>query len=216
MTNTEVLNVLESAPVVPLFYNSDSEVACNLIDACYQGGARASEFTNRGEKAAEVFAEMVEYCRERYPAMALGVGSIANVQQAELFINSGADFLVSPFIDKSLSDFANSHDIFWTGGCGTLTEMQTAYSWGVPLLKLFPGNIYGPGMIKAAKAPCPWLKIMPTGGVKPEEENLSRWFSAGATCVGMGSQLFVKKDNGEFDYNQITAKLIHSMTIALK
>ena len=96
MTNTEVLNVLESAPVVPLFYNSDSEVACKLIDACYQGGARAIEFTNRGEKAAEVFAVMVEYCRERYPAMALGVGSIANVQQAELFINSGADFFGFP------------------------------------------------------------------------------------------------------------------------
>lgn len=216
MTNSEVLNVLESAPVVPLFYHSDPEVACKLIDACYQGGARAIEFTNRGPKAAEVFAAMVAYSKEHYPAMALGVGSIANVQQAELFMNSGADFLVSPFIDKSLADFANSHDIFWTGGCGTLTEMQTAYSWGVPLLKLFPGNIYGPGMIKAAKAPCPWLKIMPTGGVKPEEENLKAWFSAGATCVGMGSQLFVKKDDGEFDFGQITEKLIHSMTMALK
>jgi 2-dehydro-3-deoxyphosphogluconate aldolase/(4S)-4-hydroxy-2-oxoglutarate aldolase len=92
--------------------------------------------------------------------------------------------------------------------------MQTAYSWGVPLLKLFPGNIYGPGMIKAAKAPCPWLKIMPTGGVKPEEENLKAWFSAGATCVGMGSQLFVKKDDGEFDFDQIIEKLIQSLAFA--
>jgi len=216
MTNSEVLKVLEAAPVVPLYYNSDPEIACKLMDACYQGGARAIEFTNRGEKAAEVFAVMAEYGKEHYPAMALGVGSIANVEQAELFMKSGADFLVSPFIDKSLADFANSQDIFWTGGCGTLTEMQTAYSWGVPLLKLFPGNIYGPGMIKAAKAPCPWLKIMPTGGVKPEEGNLTGWFSAGATCVGMGSQLFVKNDDGEFDYAQIKEKLMHSLTIALR
>ena len=216
MTNSEVLKVLETAPIVPLFYNADPKVACKLIDACYHGGARAIEFTNRGEKAAEVFTAMVEYCKEQYPSMALGVGSIANVEQAELFMNSGADFLVSPFIDKSLADFANSHDIFWTGGCGTLTELQTAYSWGIPLLKLFPGNIYGPGMIKAAKAPCPWLKIMPTGGVKPEEGNLAEWITAGATCVGMGSQLFVKNDDGDFDYARITELLILSIAFALK
>jgi len=80
-------------------------------------------------------------------------------------------------------------------------------------LKLFPGNIYGPSMIKAAKAPCPWLKIMPTGGVKPEESNLRSWFDAGATCVGMGSKLFVKVESGEFDYQSITDNITKSLSI---
>ena len=162
-----------------------------------------------------VFTAMCKHRDANYPDMALGIGSISTTEQIQNFIDVGADFLVSPFISKSLADFAKSKNIFWTGGCGTLTEMQTAYSWGVPLLKLFPGNIYGPAMIKAAKAPCPWLKIMPTGGVKPEKENLEAWFGAGATCVGMGSQLFTKDENGAYNYASITEKVALSLRIAL-
>ena len=215
MTNNEVLHALEGAPVVPLYYHADPEIACALLDACYEGGARAIEFTNRGEKALEVFTAMSAHAQSKYADLALGVGSIATVEQAEQFLNAGADFLVSPFIAKELADYAQSKNVFWTGGCGTLTEMQTAYSWGVPLLKLFPGNIYGPAMIKGAKAPCPWLKIMPTGGVKPEESNLRGWFDAGATCVGMGSQLFVKDESGAYDYAGISEKLRTSLAVAL-
>jgi len=215
MRNQEIVDVLERAPIVPLYYHEDPATACSLMDACYLGGARALEFTNRGEHAMRVFTAMCKHRDANYPDMALGIGSISTTEQIQNFINVGADFLVSPFISKSLADFAKSKDIFWTGGCGTLTEMQTAYSWGVPLLKLFPGNIYGPAMIKAAKAPCPWLKIMPTGGVKPEKENLEAWFGAGATCVGMGSQLFTKDENGAYNYASITEKVASSLRIAL-
>lgn len=214
MTNQEIVDVLERAPIVPLYYHEDEATACSLMDACYSGGARAIEFTNRGEHAMRVFTAMCKHRDSNYPDMALGIGSISTTEQGQNFIDVGADFLVSPFISKSLADFAKSKDIFWTGGCGTITEMQTAYAWGVPLLKLFPGNIYGPAMIKAAKAPCPWLKIMPTGGVKPEKENLEAWFGAGATCVGMGSQLFTKDDNGAYNYNLITEKVASSLSIA--
>lgn len=215
MRNQEIVDVLEQAPIVPLYYHEDPATACSLMDACYLGGARALEFTNRGEHAMRVFTAMCKHRDTNYPDMALGIGSISTTEQIQNFIDVGADFLVSPFISKSLADFAKSKDIFWTGGCGTLTEMQTAYSWGVPLLKLFPGNIYGPAMIKAAKAPCPWLKIMPTGGVKPEKENLEAWFGAGATCVGMGSQLFTKDENGAYNYSSITEKVASSLRIAL-
>lgn len=215
MTNQEIVEVLELAPIVPLYYHEDIATACCLMDACYLGGARAIEFTNRGEHAMRVFTAMCKHRDANYPDMALGIGSISTTEQSQNFIDVGADFLVSPFISKSLADFAKSKNIFWTGGCGTITEMQTAYSWGVPLLKLFPGNIYGPAMIKAAKAPCPWLKIMPTGGVKPEKENLEAWFGAGATCVGMGSQLFSKDKNGAYNYAAITEKVQSSLQIAL-
>ena len=214
MTKNEVLELLVNTKIVPLFYQGDIDIAKQLVAACHAGGARVIEFTNRGEQAVEVFRELSPYCKRSFPDLASGVGSIANTEQAELFLELGADFLVSPFIKESLALYANERDVLWSGGCGSITEMQTAFEWGVPLLKLFPGNIYGPAMIKAAKAPCPWLKIMPTGGVKPEEDNLKSWFSAGASCVGMGSQLFVKNDDGSFNYDAITDKVALSVNVS--
>ena len=199
--------------VIPLFYESDLTTAKALIDACYIGGARVVEFTNRGENASAVFSELIKYCNENYEDMALGIGSIANLEQAETYINLGAHFLVSPFLDKEVAEFCDSNDILWSGGCATLTEMHTAYKWGVPILKLFPGNVLGPSFVKAAKAPCPYFNIMVTGGVKPTAENLRSWFDAGTNCVGMGSQLFVKKDDGSFDYNLISKLLKESMQV---
>jgi len=200
--------------VIPLFYVADGDVAKKLIDACYEGGARVIEFTNRGKMAEMVFTEMIAHCKTNYPELALGVGSISTVEQAERFMNLGAHFLVSPFIDEDIAMFCKKNDFFWTGGCATLSEMHQAHKWGVPLMKAFPGNILGPSFIKAAKAPCPWLKIMPTGGVKPEEENLTEWFSAGASCVGMGSRLFVKDDQGHYDLLKIKELLKKSVEIA--
>ncbi|GAB5558147.1 MAG: bifunctional 4-hydroxy-2-oxoglutarate aldolase/2-dehydro-3-deoxy-phosphogluconate aldolase [Schleiferiaceae bacterium] len=214
MNNKNVVELMKDTKVIPLFYQGDAEVAKKLVDACYQGGARVIEFTNRGEKAEVVFTELLAYCNQNYPELALGIGSIATVDQALRFIEIGAHFLVSPFIDEDLAQVSKQRGIFWTGGCGTLTELQTAYNWGVKLLKLFPGGIYGPAMIKNVKAPCPWLQIMPTGGVKPERDNLEAWFGAGASCVGMGSQLFVKSAEGDFDYASITEKLQLSIQVA--
>lgn len=214
MTKEKIEQLMLSTKVVPLFYQADVEIAKQLVDACYEGGARLIEFTNRGEKAKEVFAELVRYTESNYPEMAMGIGSVANAEQAEEFIQMGAHFLVSPFIDKAIYDACNSHGKFWTGGCSTLTEMNTAYNWGVTVVKAFPGNVLGPSFIKAVKAPCPWLQIMPTGGVKPTEENLSEWFGAGVSCVGMGSQLFVKDETGAFDYKRITETLQLSIDIA--
>lgn len=214
MKKEDIIAKMAETKIVPLFYNGDGDISKKLVDSCYAGGARIIEFTNRGDKAFEVYCELLDYAKNQYPDLAVGIGSIASAEQAKSYIDAGAPFLVSPFISKEIFDVAARHNVFWTGGCGTLTEMQTAYTWGVEVLKLFPGNIYGPAMIKAAKAPCPWLKIMPTGGVKPEEENLKAWFSAGATCVGMGSQLFVKKDNGDFDFDAIQDKVSLSIGIA--
>ncbi len=199
--------------VIPLFYEADKGTARKLVDACYAGGARVIEFTNRGEEAAEVFNELLGYCNENYPELALGIGSIANAEQAEQYIGMGAHFLVSPFLDKGVADTCAKHNKLWSGGCATLTEMHTAHGWGVPLMKAFPGNILGPDFVKAAKAPCPYFNIMVTGGVKPTEENLLAWFDAGASCVGMGSQLFVKKEDGSFDYAKIEELLNKSMNI---
>ena len=214
MEKDRIIELMLETKIIPLFYEANVETARNLVDACYEGGARVIEFTNRGEKATEVFADLIEYCNEKYPGLAMGIGSIANKKQVDQFVELGAHFLVSPFISEDLAKASASHDIFWTGGCATLSEMNQAYNWGVPLMKAFPGNLLGPAFIKAAKAPCPYFKIMPTGGVKPTEENLKAWFNAGASCVGMGSQLFVKNEDGTFDIPKITALLKESIAIA--
>ena len=216
MDSNKILGLMLKTKVIPLFYVGDGDVAKKLIDACYEGGARVIEFTNRGKMAEMVFTEMISHCKAKYPELALGVGSISTVEQAERFKNLGAHFLVSPFIDEDIAMFCKKNDFFWTGGCATLSEMHTAHKWGVTLMKAFPGNILGPDFIKAAKAPCPWLKIMPTGGVKPEEENLTAWFGAGASCVGMGSRLFVKTSSGEYNYDKISNLLKSSIEIADK
>lgn len=214
MEKEQIIELMLETKVIPLFYEADKETARLLVDACYEGGARVIEFTNRGDKALEVFEDLIAYGEEYYPAMAFGIGSIASVDQAEQFTNVGAHFLVSPFLDEDVAKYAASSNVFWTGGCATLTEMHTAYKWGVPLMKAFPGNILGPAFIKAAKAPCPYFTIMPTGGVKPEASNLKEWFSAGASCVGMGSKLFVKNTEGAFDYSKITELLKFSISTA--
>jgi len=199
--------------VVPLFYEGDKAIARKLADACYAGGARVIEFTNRGDRALEVFTDLVAYCKEHYPALAMGVGSISSAKQVDQFADAGADFLVSPFLDEDVFKACEKRNLFWTGGTATLSEMHRAHKWGVKLMKAFPGNVLGPAFIKSAKAPCPWLKIMPTGGVKPEEENLRSWFDAGASCVGMGSRLFVKDAEGNFEFDRITSLLKDSIRI---
>lgn len=214
MTKEQIIDLMLETKVIPLFYEGDKETARKLVDACYEGGARVIEFTNRGDKAPEVFADLVSYCNEKYPSLAMGIGSVANKEQVDQFVELGAHFLVSPFISEELAKASAAHNILWTGGCATLSEMNQAYSWGVPLMKAFPGNILGPAFIKAAKAPCPYFKIMPTGGVKPTEENLKEWFAAGASCVGMGSQLFVKNEDGSFNIPRITELLKNSIAIA--
>lgn len=200
--------------VIPLFYEANPQTAIQLVDACYAGGARVIEFTNRGDQAEVVFAQLIAHCRTNCPDLALGVGSISTVDQVGRFADLGAHFLISPFLDEAIAKASKQRNLMWTGGCGTLTEMQTAYNWGVPIVKAFPGSTLGPAFIKAVKAPCPWIQIMPTGGVKPEQENLHNWFTAGASCVGMGSRLFVKDQAGNFDYQKISSLLQFSIQTA--
>ena len=92
------------------------------------------------KKAAEVFADLIIYCKDKYPNLAMGIGSIANEKQVDQFVGLGAHFLVSPFISEELANASAAHDIMWTGGCATLSEMNKAYKWGVPIMKAFPGT----------------------------------------------------------------------------
>lgn len=199
----EVAQEMNNSGLVPLFYHKDIDVSKNILKACYNGGARVFEFTARGDLAHEVFKELMLYSLKELPNMILGVGSITDAASASLYLQIGANFIVTPVLREDVAIVCNRRKILWLPGCGTLTEIARAEELGCEIIKLFPGDIYGPQFVKGIKGPQPWTSIMPTGGVSPTKENLEGWFSAGVTCVGMGSKLMAKNADGSFDYAKI-------------
>lgn len=197
----EVATVMKETGMVPLFYHPDIELGKNVLKACYDGGARLMEFTARGDFAFEVFSELNKYAIKELPGMIMGVGSITDAGAASLFMQMGANFIVTPTLREDIAIVCNRRKVLWSPGCGSLTEINKAEEIGCEIVKLFPGDIYGPGFVKGIKGPQPWTSVMPTGGVSTEEANLKAWFDAGVTCVGMGSKLIHKETlaNKDFD-----------------
>jgi 2-dehydro-3-deoxyphosphogluconate aldolase/(4S)-4-hydroxy-2-oxoglutarate aldolase len=185
---------MEETGLVPLFYNPDPETCRKVISACHAGGAKVFEFTNRGDFAHEVFGEIRKWARSEYPDMMIGAGSVSDAPTAAIFMQMGADFIVSPVLNPEVARICNRRKVLWIPGCGTLTEISQAEELGAEIVKIFPGSgVGGPSFVRAVKGPCPWTSIMPTGGVDPSEENLEKWFAAGVTCVGMGSALITDR-----------------------
>jgi 2-dehydro-3-deoxyphosphogluconate aldolase/(4S)-4-hydroxy-2-oxoglutarate aldolase len=203
--------------MIPVFYNKDAEVCKKVLKACYDGGVRVFEFTNRGDFAHEVFAELNKYAARELPDMILGVGSVCDAGTTSLYIQLGANFIVSPLINPDMAKVCNRRKISWSPGCGSVTEIGEAEELGAEIVKIFPGSqVGGPKFVEAVKGPLPWSSIMPTGGVDVSEENLSAWFKAGVTCVGMGSQLITKDILNNQNWEELTAKCIQAMTIIKK
>ena len=187
----QVLDAIVSTGMVPVYYNKDVEIAKQVVKACYEGGVRAFEFTNRGDFAHEVFAELIKFATKECPELVLGVGSIVDAGTASLYLQLGANFVVGPLFNPEIAKVCNRRLVPYTPGCGSVSEIGFAQEVGCDLCKIFPaGNVGGPSFVKNIKAPMPWSMIMATGAVEPTEENLSAWFKAGVTCVGMGSKLF--------------------------
>lgn len=202
-TKLEVLSTAQDQGMVPLFFNPDPEIGKKVLKACYDGGSRILEFTNRGDYAHQVFEELNKYCERELPEMILGIGSITDSGTASLYMQLGANFIVTPSLREDVVKTCNRRKIPCMPGCGSLSEIGMAEELGCDIVKLFPGSVYGPGFIKAIKGPQKWTNIMPTGGVSPTQENLKSWFDAGATCVGMGSKLLSKDLISRGDFNII-------------
>lgn len=188
-----VLELMESTGVVPVFYNDDAETTKNVVRACYMGGIRVFEFTNRGEKAHAVFNELREMTAKECPGLILGIGSISDAENCRKFISAGAKFIVGPVYSAEVMETAKSAGIPYIPGCATPTEIFNAQQAGAEMVKVFPAaEVGGASFVKAVLAPMPWSRIMVTGGVEPNRENLAAWFGAGVKCVGIGSNLFPK------------------------
>jgi 2-dehydro-3-deoxyphosphogluconate aldolase/(4S)-4-hydroxy-2-oxoglutarate aldolase len=192
-TRIEVVQKMAEQGLVPLFYHPDIEACKGVTAACYRAGSRLLEFTNRGDFAHEVFSELNKFAHRELPGMVLGVGSVTDAGTAALFLQLGANFLVSPALRDDVALTCNRRKVAYLPGCGTLTEIGRAEELGCEIIKLFPGSIYTPQFVRDLKGPQPWTSIMPTGGISTTRESLAAWFGAGVTCVGMGSQLISKE-----------------------
>jgi 2-dehydro-3-deoxyphosphogluconate aldolase/(4S)-4-hydroxy-2-oxoglutarate aldolase len=213
----EVALKMKESGMVPVFFNNDIEVCKNVVKACYDGGARLFEYTNRGDFASLTFAALNRWAINECPEMIMGVGSIIDEGTASMYLALGANFIVSPLIDEGTARVCNKRKVAWSPGCGSVTEIGRAHELGAEVVKIFPGSqVGGPDFVKAVKGPMPWASIMPTGGVSPTEENLKGWFEAGVTCVGMGSQLFPKEVLANKNYSYITAKCEEALAIIKK
>lgn len=208
---------MEETGLVPLFYHPDPQVCREVVTACNAGGANVFEFTNRGDFAHEVFADVRKWALRELPGMMIGAGSVPDAPTAAIFMQMGADFIVSPSLNPEVARICNRRKVLWIPGCGTATEISQAEELGAEIVKIFPGNaVGGPSFVKAVKGPCPWTSIMPTGGVEPTEENLSGWFAAGVTCVGMGSALVTERIVKERNWKSLEAAVRETLNTIKK
>ncbi len=212
-TRIDVANVMKDTGLVPLFYNSDLELSKKVLKAVYDGGARLLEFTARGDFAHEVFGELNKFALKELPGLIMGVGSVSDAASASRFMALGANFIVTPVLREDIALVCNRRKVLWSPGCGSLTEICRAEELGCEIVKLFPGGTYGPSFVKAIKGPQPWTSIMPTGGVSPTKDSLEAWFNAGVTCVGMGSKLIAKTNEGTYDLAKIEADTKNAIKI---
>lgn len=210
----DVYNDLIKHKLVPVFYNPEEEKATKMALACIDGGVGVLEWTNRGEHAIEVFANMQKALQEKYSDTLLGAGSIVDAPTAAAYINAGADFIVSPALDEEVALLCNKRKVAYIPGCATVTEIHRAHTLGVEIIKLFPGGIVGgPAFVKQILGPMPFTNIMPTGGVELSEASLQSWFSAGIVACGMGSKLFPKEAIDQGRFGDITSKVKEALGI---
>jgi len=213
----QVALAMKETGLVPVFYHPDLEICKKVVKACYDGGVRVFEFTNRGDFAHEIFSELHKYVINELPELIMGVGSIIDPGTTSLYIQLGANFIVSPLLNEEMSKTCNRRKISWSPGCGSVSEISTAEELGAEVVKIFPGSqVGGPKFVAAVSGPMPWTSIMPTGGVEPTEENLSAWFKAGVHCVGMGSQLITKDIIKKSEYQKLTDKCKNALEIIEK
>ena len=212
----QVINKMMESRMVPLFYHSDFQVAKNILQACYNGGARLIEFTNRGDFAIEVFSKLIKFASKELPGMIVGIGSVTDSAAASQYMLQGANFVVTPVLREDIAVVCNRRKVLWIPGCGSLSEIAKAEEMGCEFIKLFPGNVYGPDFIKSVKAPQPWSSIMPTGGVSIEKSNLLGWFKGGADCVGLGSQLISKEVLINQDFKKLEKNVLDTIQFIQK
>jgi 2-dehydro-3-deoxyphosphogluconate aldolase/(4S)-4-hydroxy-2-oxoglutarate aldolase len=204
-SRVHVWTAIESAGLVPMFHHGDGPTARRIVEALHAGGAGLIEYTNRGDGAHLIFADLVAHFTQSQPELILGAGSILDAATAALYINIGAKFIVGSVLNAEVASLCNRRMVAYCPGCATPTELSLAEELGAEICKLFPAReLGGPAFVRAVLGPCPWLKIMATGGVKANWHDLQAWFGAGVTAVGLGSNLVRREWVSAGDWDALT------------
>ena len=212
-----VLAALMDQGVIPVFYHPDPEICIKVIEACSAGGAKCIEFTNRGDYASYTFLDVARHFDKADPSVIMGVGSIVDAPTAGIYIANGAKFVVGPILNADVAKVCNRRKIPYSPGCGSASEISYAEELGCEIVKVFPGSsVGGPDFVKAVLGPMPWTRIMPTGGVDPDEASVTKWFGAGIVAAGMGSKLITPEMLEAGDYAGITKKVRETVDLIKK
>ncbi|WP_395802039.1 bifunctional 4-hydroxy-2-oxoglutarate aldolase/2-dehydro-3-deoxy-phosphogluconate aldolase [Daejeonella sp.] len=209
----ELLKLIPEQGILPLYFNKDEETSIELLKALYSAGIRTVEYTNRGEAALANFKAMRKVVDSELKGMYLGIGTIKDGKMAQTFIDAGADYIICPGLVESVAEVADKYDLLWVPGCMTPSEIIKAETLGAKMVKLFPGNILGPGFMSAIKELFPNLLFMPTGGVELDKANIEAWFKSGVCAVGMGSKLVSKDVMDNKKYAELIASTKEALAI---
>ncbi len=213
MQKYDYLNRLINTGCVAVVRGDDADEAVKTVDAVIAGGVTGIELTFTVPHADKALDELSEKYGDREDVL-IGAGTVLDPATARLAIIAGAKFIVSPSFNADVAKICNLYSIPYTPGCFTPTEIQTALEAGVDLVKVFPGCVAGPAMVKALHGPFPQLAIMPTGGVSLD--NLETWFDAGVTLVGAGSNLTAAAKTGDYAGVTATAKKYRAKLDAIR
>lgn len=189
----EILAALLDQGLLPLFYLDSKEESTEILKALYNAGVRVFEYTNRGPAAKANFDHLLALKNAEMPDLHLGIGTVKSVADAEHFIQAGADFIVSPIVNTAVGQLAAEAGLLWIPGCMSPTEIDLAQQHDALLIKIFPANILGPEYISSIRELFPGQHFIPTGGVDLSAANISAWFKAGVSAVGVGSKLISKE-----------------------
>lgn len=177
-----ILEQLKSNGIVAVIRGKNHEEVRTYVEACLKGGVKALELTYTIPNVCELIKEY----SSREDAL-IGVGSVLNAKMATDSIEAGAKYVVSPGYSDDINEICHKMNVLYLPGCMTVTEIMKAMAEGNKMIKLFPGELFGPKFVKSIKAPIPHVEIMPTGGVTID--NIEEWFANGVACVGAGSSL---------------------------
>ena len=184
MIKLDTLKRIEATGIVAVVRAENEEKAINIAYACVEGGIDSIEITFTVPGAQKVIEALVKEFGER---LLVGAGTILDSETARIAILAGAKFIVGPSFDLETSKLCNRYQVPYMPGCMTPTEIAKAMEAGVDIIKIFPGNVFGPSFIKDIKGPLPHANLMPTGGV--DLENVDKWIKNGCVAIGVGGAL---------------------------
>jgi 2-dehydro-3-deoxyphosphogluconate aldolase/(4S)-4-hydroxy-2-oxoglutarate aldolase len=199
MEKSDVLKSISKTGVVAVVRAENEEQAAKISDACVKAGITSLEITFTVPGAADLIKQLCEIYKNS--EVIIGAGTVLDPETARAAILSGAQFIVSPCLNVEMVRLCNRYQVAVMPGAMTIREVVQCMESGADIVKIFPGELFGPAIIKAIKGPLPQAKLMPTGGVSLD--NVADWIKAGCVAVGVGGSLTASAKKG--DYETITA-----------